>query len=146
MMLVVSPLVLQYVTMNVRDKGVGVRSNYMCVGNDSLSVCDIVANGGHICMCVYCKLGLEVNGQQQPLKHNGTHVEDTEDPDKLRIPGDDHFFVIFCMEKPRYCISFTLLGDPLLNLLYSPVIENVVNGLRVTSSLVGLTLSIVQLP
>jgi hypothetical protein len=62
---------MQYVTVNVGDKGVGARNNSVCVGNDGVGVrnngvhvCDITANVRNICVCGDCKLGLEMNSRQ----------------------------------------------------------------------------------
>lgn len=48
------------------------------------------------------------------------HIEDLENPSKVRSPGGNFFFVVLCMDMLGNHISFFLLGNLPLDILYSP--------------------------
>lgn len=76
-MLVVSTfLILERVTVNVGNHGIGVHSGA------STNV-----DSGY--MGVNFELGLEVNNQRHPSSINPTHIESMKGPDEVQPPGGD---------------------------------------------------------
>ena len=77
MMLVISPsLVLKHITVNVRDKGVG-------VGGGGVHAYNIMMNGRSVCICIDCDFSLGVNSQRWPHMNNTTHIKGNEVPEEI---------------------------------------------------------------
>ena len=55
------------------------------------------------------------SGRRGPHGNDETHVEDVKDPVEVRLPGDNLFLVVHCMEMLGNHISFALLDDLLID-------------------------------
>ena len=78
-------------------------------------------------------------GQRERDTISRTYVEDAKDPVEIQIPSGNRFLVIFCMDKSREYIPFTLLGDPILDLLHSSAVRSIVRDPRSKLCIVGPT-------
>ena len=58
--------------------------------------------------------------QQLSCRGDGAHVEDTNNPLEVQLPGRDRFFVGLCVVTSRDRIPSAPLGDVLLDLVYNP--------------------------
>lgn len=118
---------------NVGNDGMGIQNIVVDVGNNRVGARDVVTNVKNSDVCIYRKLSLGVNNQYEPRKNDGTHVEDKEDPGKVRPPGSDCFLVVLRVDQPRSCIPFAPLDDFSLDLRHSPVASPRVPSTRYSS-------------
>jgi len=89
-MLVVSTfLILERVTVNVGNHGIGVHSIALNLGNGCVHVRGASTNVDSGYMGVNFELGLEVNNQRHPSSINPTHIESMKGPDEVQPPGGD---------------------------------------------------------
>jgi len=62
-----------------------------------------------------------------------------KDPDEVQPPGGDRFLVVFCMEKSRNRVPFTLLDYLPLDIRDSPNIRPKASSMGAQSVLAGIT-------
>ena len=114
--------------VGVGNDCMGVRDIMADIRNDGLVGQNITMDAGNSRICVYCKFGLEADGQRGSCGSDRTHIEHMKDPIEVRPPCRDRLFIVLCVEHSRDTASLTPLDDVLLDLRHSSTIVNPVSG------------------
>ena len=72
---------------------------------------------------IHQQLRLKLDYERSSNRTDRTHIEDVKDPMEVLPPSGNRTLVILHVEESGDRMSFTLLGDLLLDLGHSPAIE-----------------------
>ena len=116
-------------------------------GDNCVCIRGVLLSAGNGCMLICPKLGLKAEIQRWSHGSGRTHVECMKNLVEVQLPGSDRLFVVLRVETPGDHTSLTpTLGDVLLDLRHSPVIERLVSKSHDVVSLVQLASLIAQSP